>query len=49
MTGGVEGAEREKNKGLFFFTSFYFFFYFFFYIMYSLPKYKNPYGALAMT
>jgi len=44
MTGGVEGAERERGRGFFFF-----FFFFFFFIMYSLLKYKNPYKALAMT
>jgi len=36
MTGGVEGAEREGNRGLFF--SFFSFFSFFFKIMYSLFK-----------
>ena len=34
MTGGVEGAEREGNRGLFFF-------FFFFYIMYSLLSTRN--------
>ena len=46
MTGGVEGAEREGNRGLFFL---FFFFFFFFYIIYSLLRYKKSHGALAMA
>ena len=43
----VGGKKDRGVRGVFF--SFFFFFFFFFYIMYSLLKYKNPCGALAMT
>jgi len=42
MTGGVEGAEREGNRGLFFFL------FFLFYIIYWLLRYKKSHRALAM-
>ena len=47
--GRLMSGEIMRDAEVFFSFFFFFFFFFFFYIMYSLLKYKNPCGALAMT
>jgi len=45
MTGGVEGAECEENRGLFFFFFFFFFFFSFFYHVFVVKVQETAWSA----